>query len=276
VRPVIDIIRDIFQEIGYYITYRVWKATEHGVPQDRKRLIIMGVPMERGWPKWEEDQIEKVQTLPTLRGILENHLEGAIEWKNPPNNSPHYWISTDQLEPSGKPHPNLLRLMSGTRALTKKEKESAKINQKTVTEKESLISFGVRKSPYHGQIVDPDMPCKTIICTYGHCPRLFVGLHNSQTNTYWVRCLSVKELGQIQGFPEDYNWQGNEKDKITQIGNAVPPPLASAVMESIPKLQFSNTPSFPPNKKEKQTGKKKKDHDEEEDEKDEEEEEDEE
>jgi DNA (cytosine-5)-methyltransferase 1 len=257
-RPVIDIIRDIFQQIGYHITYRVWKATDHGVPQERKRLIIMGVPMDKGWPKWEEEKIGKVPTLPTLRGILETHLEGAVEWKNPPHVSPHYWIVTNDEKATGKPHPNLLRLLSGIRALSKKERSDESNQQGTVVEEGSLISFGVRKSAYHGQIVDPDMPCKTIICTYGHCPRLFVGLYHPGTHTYWVRCLSVKELGQIQGFPADYDWQGNEKDKITQIGNAVPPPLAEAVMESIAHLSFTDSPSFPVMKKEKQTRKQRK------------------
>ena len=41
------------------------------------------------------------------------------------------------------------------------------------------------------------------------------------------------ELKQIQGFPEDYKVCGSDKDKITQIGNAVPPPLIKAIVEHI-------------------------------------------
>ena len=33
------------------------------------------------------------------------------------------------------------------------------------------------------------------------------------------------ELKQIQGFPENYIVNGTTSQKITQIGNAVPPPL---------------------------------------------------
>jgi DNA (cytosine-5)-methyltransferase 1 len=86
------------------------------------------------------------------------------------------------------------------------------------------------------------MSSKTIICTYGTCPRLFVGLHNPDEGKYWVRCLSVKELGQIQGFPVDYQWQGNEKEIITQIGNAVPPPLCESVVRSLPNIVFKEEP----------------------------------
>ena len=85
------------------------------------------------------------------------------------------------------------------------------------------------------------MPCKTIICTYGTCPRLFVGLYNPDEMKYWVRCLSVKELAQIQGFPAEYQWQGNEKEIITQIGNAVPPALCEAVIRSLPNIVYKDS-----------------------------------
>jgi site-specific DNA-cytosine methylase len=93
-------------------------------------------------------------------------------------------------------------------------------------EPEGLISFGRRRGGYHGEVVDTDAPSKTIICTYTLCPRLFVGLRSAGT---WIRTLSVRELAQIQGFPADYPWQGGEKAAITQIGNAVPPALATFV-----------------------------------------------
>lgn len=246
-RPVIDIIRDIFEQIGYRIAYRVWKAVDHGVPQERKRLILIGAPMGKGWPSWP--LAPSNQEMPSLRSFLEPHLEGAVLFPKenlPQGISPHYWISVDdetaQKGPQGPVHPNLLRLVKGIRGLTKKEREEQKQkqeqDQKQTEVAGGLISFGVRKSPYHGQILDPDLPSKTIICTYGVCPRLFVGLHHRKTDTYWVRTLSIKELAQIQGFPADYPWKGKEKEIITQIGNAVPPPLATAVVQSLSKVTF--------------------------------------
>ena len=246
IRPVIDIIRDLFAGIGYYITYRVIKATAAGVPQERKRLIIVGTKAEKGHPHMPWDTLEEPpsEKHATIRPFLETHLEGAIEFPqqgNPRDASPHYWIATTETQPTGKPHPNLLRLAGGIRNRSTKEKEQDNDATPLVIEG-GLISFGVRKSGYHGQILDPDMPSKTIICTYGVCPRLFVGLYNQQENKYWVRCLSVKELAQIQGFPADYPWQGNEKEIITQIGNAVPPRLCEMVVRSLPKITYHNTP----------------------------------
>ena len=268
VRPVIEIIRDIFDRIGYRILYKVWKAVDHGVPQERKRLIIIGSPKEKGWPSFPESkEDEKDNPLPHLRGILEDHLEGAMLFPKeniPQDLSPHYWISTTQTKPTGQPHPNLVRLVNGIRNLSKKEKEDQQDQeQKTIINKGGLISFGVRKSAYHGQILDPDLPSKTIICTYGLCPRLFVGLHHVESDTYWIRCLSIRELGQIQGFPKEYPWMGKEKEIITQIGNAVPPPLSTAVMNILPRIQFHEKPQ---QKEQQQEQEEQEEQDEEEDE----------
>lgn len=246
-RPIIDIIRDLFSAIGYNITYKVLKATDFGVPQERRRLIIVGTPQKGGglYPHMPWDSLS-APTFPkatSIRGFLETHLEGALPFKEeniPDGLLRHYWIITKDKEVSGKPHPNLIRLNSGIRNKSSKEKEGG-LGDDPVTVEGGLISFGVRRSAYHGQILDPDMPCKTIICTYGTCPRLFVGLYNPDEMKYWVRCLSVKELAQIQGFPAEYQWQGNEKDIITQIGNAVPPALCEAVIRSLPNIVYKDT-----------------------------------
>ena len=256
-RPVIDIIRTIFAEIGYNITYKVLKATDFGVPQERKRLIIVGCKADLGHPHmpWDSLVSPTFQKNASIRSFLETHLEGAVEFNEdniPEGLSPHYTngetqtkrycIITNATKATGKPHPNLIRLVNGIRNKSSKKKEEEGEDDTPLTIKGGLISFGVRKSAYHGQVLDPDMPSKTIICTYGTCPRLFVGLHNPDEGKFWVRCLSIKELGQIQGFPAEYQWQGNEKEIITQIGNAVPPALCESVVRTLPNITFKPQP----------------------------------
>lgn len=240
-RPVIDIIREIFDKIGYKITYRLIDATEVGVPQLRKRLIIVGHKGDE-YPHIPWEQLSTHET-PTIRSLLSSTLEGAVELPTlyrPSEQPSRFWIQTTEVGATGTPHPNLVRLVEGVRNLSSKEKLAAKVIVATqYKEPNGLISFGVRKSGYHGQVLDPDAPSKTIICAYNQCPRLFVGLYNPVTKKYWVRCLTPKECGQIQGFPADYPWQGSVKDKIYQIGNAVPPPLATRVASLLSRVTFS-------------------------------------
>lgn len=47
------------------------------------------------------------------------------------------------------------------------------------------------------------------------------------------RTPSIRELARAQGFPDGIRFHGTPAEKLTQIGNAVPIPLAFALGESI-------------------------------------------
>lgn len=47
------------------------------------------------------------------------------------------------------------------------------------------------------------------------------------------RKLTAQECATLQGFPPDYKFSGSYKAVYTQIGNAVPPPLATAVVTAL-------------------------------------------
>ena len=47
------------------------------------------------------------------------------------------------------------------------------------------------------------------------------------------RNLTVEEAGVLQGFPEDYPWQGGSTSRQQQVGDTVPPPLAAAILRPL-------------------------------------------
>lgn len=189
---VIDVIVSHFAEIGYTLSYKVYDMTSAGVPQSRKRLVIVGNRngISMLLPTFTCEK-------PSIRRIMEETLDGAIETNLiiPDNcivNIP------ENIEITGAPHPFMV-----------------------LKESENLISFGKRDSPIHSEVLDLRNPCKTLICAYTFQPRLYVGLRKPSGKTY-IRCLTTSEAGQIQGFPCDYRFQGSRDDIIKQIGNAVP------------------------------------------------------
>lgn len=248
-RPVIEIIRDLFRAIDYQITWQVLDASDYGVPQCRKRTIIVG---RRGMQLLHWNPPPVVLPRATIRPLLQSTLLDAIPFPYPQlargEDDRMYWIplTTNDTIVSGKPHPNLSRLVQGIRSKTmeekqkdQEEKDHPENEEKIVVEDEPLLSYGRRVSSYHGEIVHPDAPSKTIICTYQSCPRLFVGMTSADLSQRWLRTFTVTELAQLQGFPENYPFQGNTKSVIQQIGNAVPPPLIYHVVKSLATITFS-------------------------------------
>jgi DNA (cytosine-5)-methyltransferase 1 len=47
------------------------------------------------------------------------------------------------------------------------------------------------------------------------------------------RMLDPDELSRAQGFPDDYHYHGTRAEQVRQIGNAVCPPVAKALCETI-------------------------------------------
>lgn len=216
----LNIIIKAFSEIGYDITYHIVEATNFGVPQKRKRILLVG---------WNRDLVDldpasfwasvfaygARKTMPILRSFVTNSMEAAYKLPKEaiPDDFDQYALPIAQsAEPTGTPHPFVV----------------LKANEK-------LLSCAKRISPIHSEIIDLDSPSKTIICTYDHQPRLLVGLRKPDGTAY-ARCLLPNELKQIQGFPANFEVLGKLKEQIVQIGNAVPPPIIEAVASELMKF----------------------------------------
>lgn len=209
----LDLIIQAFREIGYGLTYNLLEGTDYGVPQKRKRVLLVGWDLAR-YPSfdtaafWADVSVEGARhQVPKLSSFVTGSLENAYTLKDdeiPEDFNDVATVTHSMMKPTGKPHP-FVTLKAG----------------------EKLLSSTKRISPHHSEIINLQNPSKTIICTYDHQPRLLVGLKNKHGS--YVRTLSPDELKQIQGFPQSFKLCGTHKEKVVQVGNAVPPAFVSAV-----------------------------------------------
>ena len=221
----IDVIKKEFELLGYDIYTKVMKCNLHGIPQNRQRLIIVGIKSTLNktfrFPEEEENNMN-------LKDIVKFTMEGAITLlpedfdmsiipdeciiKDMDN------TETESDDKDRKPHPNLKLLLKSKNYVYKNKTYNSRIN------------FG-KRIPVGGEIIDIRKPLNTVICTYARQPRFFVPLQNQ--NGYFLRCLIPDELKQIQGFPADYKILGNKSQQIVQIGNAVPPILIDKIVKCL-------------------------------------------
>lgn len=204
---VIDVIQAHFTDIGYPIVFNVFNMADVGIPQARKRLVLVGNRLSIPF-------VMPVFKLPRqgLRDLIEHTLENAMETDLILPDECVVDIPED-IEIIGTPHPFMVK-----------------------KHEETLISFRKRDSPIHSEVLDLRTPCKTLICAYTFQPRLYVGLRKP-SGAMFIRCLTTREAAQIQGFPADYRFSGTRDSIIKQIGNAVPPPFITAMVRAI--LAFS-------------------------------------
>lgn len=74
--------------------------------------------------------------------------------------------------------------------------------------------------------LSPDRPSWTIAANPGPWTGPF----------HWDdRRLRIPELAALQGFPDGYEFRGTRRERVRQIGNAVPPPFAAVMMAQLLK-----------------------------------------
>ena len=218
----IDIIKEEFEKLGYDIYIKVMKCNLHGIPQNRQRLIIVGV---RKWLNKALTFPEEQENTGNLKDIIKFNMKGVVkiepedfDMDSIPEECMITDMDNDETEselPGIRPHPYLITLA---------KKRDFIYHDVAYPQR---VHFG-KRIPVGGEIIDIRKPLNTIICTYGRQPRFFIPQKNK--NGYYLRCLIPDELKQIQGFPADYKIEGDTSKQIIQIGNAVPPPLIELII----------------------------------------------
>jgi len=99
--------------------------------------------------------------------------------------------------------------------------------------------YARREMNQSGNVFDPLWPTKRPALTIagrqlvpmpGTTANAVNGSTKSRNDGLWV---DVWEAGVLQSFPADYPWQGSKSKQIEQVGNAVPPGMARAVLQTV-------------------------------------------
>lgn len=183
-------ILDEFNNIGYKIKWMILNASEHGVPQSRKRIFITGT----------NKNIEKFNFPKKTNKIISvKEAIGDLPKINSGENSTF---------------PNHIAMSHSKQMLEKMKFVKDGGNKNDIPIDIRPRSGDARKYiRYDSQ--------KVSIPITGDMRKVF---HYEQN-----RALTARELARLQSFPDDFIFYGNSIDIQQQIGNAVPPLLAKKI-----------------------------------------------
>lgn len=193
---------------GYRVTYKLLKASDYGVPQNRFRVIIVGIRSDLNFDYQfpaPDDEGKDLTIGTALKGV-----EGLP-------NQEDVW----ELSPQSK---HLVKFIP--------EGGSWKnVPYEELPERLKRIRDNMKRyhSPNFYRRFARHEICGTI--TAASTPENSGILHPTESRRY-----SVREIARFQSFPDDYIFVGDSvSSKYKIIGNAVPPKLAQVIGESIVK-----------------------------------------
>lgn len=246
-----EVIPREFLKKGYEITNNlpgaILNAAEYNVPQNRKRIIMVGI-RRKSFPNTNiQEMLQDFywNILPSHKGKKLLTVEDAIgflprleAYWDTEHHSKRVSHSTPECRLTWhRPRYNNVRDMDTFRTLANDIESGAREydSQKIAQLYEEKIGS---KSPIHRyHVLDPKLPSTTIIAHLHKDGNRFIHYDSKQART-----ITPREAALLQSFDKDFEFIGTQGNVYEMIGNAVPPQLAKALAESIIELLIKYKP----------------------------------
>lgn len=230
-------LQRLFSSLGFSVQAKVLNAADYGVPQDRERVIVVGV---RDGIKFDYPQPTHTSLQKKDGYLFESSPLHQITLAEAIGDLPFISAGETSYKYSSAPQNNYQKLM-------RVQAPSKIMNHIAANHGEELMRV-IRNVPEGG--IKKDIPEEF---------RPKSGFPNSYGRLWWdrpsmtitrnlgtpssARCihpkcdraLTTREGARIQSFPDSYLFYGSRSKMNLQIGNAVPPLLAKVIANQIKK-----------------------------------------
>ncbi|MGL5082594.1 MAG: DNA cytosine methyltransferase [Microcoleaceae cyanobacterium] len=212
------VFNGVIQELellGYTVKYAVLSAADYGVPQNRKRIFILGTfgqnivnfppPPTHFQPNSLFVQLEGRPAYKTCKAVL-NDLPDVndLQAEGIPNHEPTF-------------------------------------HNDAVIAQLKQLQPGTRDKKYFYDRLHPDRPSYTLRAGSGNFTPL------RPIHYHYHRVISVRESARLQGFSDEFIWADSipRLQQYRQVGNAVCPPIAEALGQFLCNLmQWERNPDL--------------------------------
>jgi len=213
-----------FENKGYHLQYKVFNASDYGVPQNRKRLILIGSKYEFDIENSINNTINKLinkdlflKKWSIYDAISDLHFINESQYcENQEYLIKHQSLYQKYLKRNSKIINNHTIPHHSEKVLDRIKRLKQGENWQSLKEKEEIKSV---HSGAYGRMKWDDI--SVTITTRFDTPSAGKFIHPVEN-----RNITIREAARLQSFPDDLIFYGNKTSICKQIGNAVPPLLA--------------------------------------------------
>ncbi|MBS1573045.1 MAG: DNA cytosine methyltransferase [Bacteroidetes bacterium] len=228
-------IIQLFESIGYRVSYKLLNAADYGVPQIRERIIIIGTKLNS---KFEFP--EPTHYNPENGESLFDNLNPYLTLSDAISDLPFIKSGEESIEYFSEPQNEFQKLMRKNSPQKILDHNAPNNNPKLVKLMEALPDGGTPND-----LPEEMRPTSGFANTYCRLwwNRPSTTITRNLSTPSSSRCihpkaprpLTTREGARLQCFPDNYKFYGSRGDKNLQIGNAVPTFLSEVLKNSIKK-----------------------------------------
>lgn len=229
----------------YLFDYRLLKAQDFGVPQNRERFILIGnrkgiepakifeeIYMNKRSPFVLRDALEGLPHLEARKEKgakdIENELSGFTERDfTYPDTDFYHFINGDKVVKKLYNHKNRYNNERDIEIYSRLPQGANSLHESIA----DIMPYKRRNDIFKDKYfkLDENQICKTITSHMKFDCNMYI-------HPWEARGLSPREAARIQTFPDDYIITGAQNMWYAQVGNAVPVKLAKAIGDGIMKF----------------------------------------
>jgi DNA (cytosine-5)-methyltransferase 1 len=204
-----EIIEEKYNELGYELECRILDASEHGVPQARKRVIFIGSRIGKvGFPKIQEEKVTVGDALGNIPDVdIESYIEPKTKFQILMSDNQKRIFNHDAMNHNEMVKKRITFVPPGG-------------NWRDVPPEFYNVG-GVHSNNYRR--LDPYKPSITL----KHATKSMI------IHPVFDRVVTAREVARLQSFPDSFEISGTRFQQHQQLANAVPPILGNEIAKRI-------------------------------------------
>jgi DNA (cytosine-5)-methyltransferase 1 len=231
-------MRKLMKRIGYETDFRVLNTVDFGVPQNRRRIILVGWNRKSKLKSYPEFPVslrgyfvrDFLSDLPRIKAgagkqLVKDFVSGSEMLRELVIANPHLNALMDHI---ARPHKEndleiykrAVQVKSGGGNIKYNElpkRLKTRKNEHAFLDRYKVVDAAARGS-------------QTILAHIAKDGHYYIHPDPKQN-----RSLTVREAARLQTFPDDYKFEGTRGSQFRQIGNAVPPMFSAIIAAELVK-----------------------------------------